>query len=321
MADSNMLRSEIPPPVAKIAIIGKGQFGVALAARLRATTPHSVVVTSRRSAIPPAQAVESAHVVVLAVPGSAHAALIPTIVDTLREGVVIVDASNRPFSNNCRAPSPEPASVALRKLLPSHVSIAKALNTLSAETLRSLSDRPAPGIAVPFAAERAAAQTVRALIEQLGFVPYQLGDLSAAGRIEDLPHTLFPRWRGTIVLCVVLWIWWILYSTLFTYVVHGKDGTAVSSWNSYPLSVYLATTGETAMTLFAITFLAGPLAIVLKALARPLPKWLVIWLQDRKQLGIAGFVFASAHTIAGAISAGHMDAGWMGQLYSVFGIT
>lgn len=320
MAD-RMLSLGALPPVLEIVIIGTGQFGAALAARLRATTPHSVVTASRRSTIPPAQAVESAHIVILAVPFSAHAVLIPSIVDYLRDDVVVIDASNRAFSQNCRAPTPEPAPVALRKLLPSHIALAKSLNTLSAETLRSLADRPAPGVAVPFAAEPAAAQTVRTLIEQLGFISYQLGDLSAAGRLEDLPHTLFPRWRATIALSVVLWIWWLLYSTLFTYVVHGKDGTPLSSWDKYPLSVYLATTGETAMTIFAITFLAGPLAIVLKALARPLPRWHVIWLQDRKQLGIAGFVFASAHTIAGAISAGHVDAGWKGQLYSVFGIT
>lgn len=114
------------------------------------------------------------------------------------------------------------------------------------------------------------------------------------------------------------------YSTLSTYVIHGGRGTPSRPWSKYPLSSFMASTGETAITLFALTFLAGPLALIAQVArgnaSKPFGKFFGSWLAMRKELGMVAFVFMAAHGIAGAISASHLDDGWKGQAYFVAGI-
>lgn len=86
----------------------------------------------------------------------------------------------------------------------------------------------------------------------------------------------------------------------------------------------MASTGETAMTLFALTFLAGPLALIAQVArgnaSAPFSKLFGHWLDMRKELGIVAFFFMAAHGIAGAVSASHLDDGWKGSAYFVAGI-
>ena len=65
----------------------------------------------------------------------------------------------------------------------------------------------------------------------------------------------------------------------------------------------MASTGETFMTLFAITYLGGAAATLeelprgasVKVFTGLMPKWL----DARKELGVAAFAFASAYGICG----------------------
>lgn len=78
------------------------------------------------------------------------------------------------------------------------------------------------------------------------------------------------------------------------------------------------------MTLFALTFLAGPLALIAQVIrgsaSKPFGRFFGHWLGMRKELGMVAFVFMAAHGIAGAISASHLDDGWKGGAYFVAGI-
>lgn len=303
-----------------ITIIGRGHFGSALAHYLQEKTLTSVTVASRSTEVKPSEAVRNADIIILAIPAYAYHTTVSEILPNIRDGVTVIDSSNTPLSI---LPKRTASSVhTVRKMLPESVHVAKALNTISAIRLTELTEVESytRSIMIPFASDEGAEKTVRSLISNMGFTPSYKGDLEFAEAIEAVPHTFFPAFKSTMILATIIWAWWILYSTLATYVIHGGRGTPSRPWDKYPLSMFMATTGETAQTLFAITFLAGPVATIFKSIGRPLGKTLIQWLDKRKQLGLAAFVFLSAHGIAGAISASHLDDGWKGQIYFVFGI-
>lgn len=114
------------------------------------------------------------------------------------------------------------------------------------------------------------------------------------------------------------------YSTLSSYVIHGSRGEPSRPLSKYPLSAFMASTGETAITLFALTFLAGPLALIAQVIrgnaSAPFGRFFGHWLGMRKELGMVAFVFMAAHGISGAVSASHLDDGWKGGAYFVAGI-
>lgn len=306
-----------------VTILGTGLFGRAIASHITSYAPqHAVTVASRSTSVTPASAVASADIIILAVPSSAQESVIEAIRPALRPDVIIFDVSNHPLRvlrTGQRMASP---AVTLARKVPDGVRVVKAFNTLSPQLLWS---RAALAARVPFAADDNAISDAREFIASLGFTPRHLGSLSsAAPDIEAIPHAMFPSLKGTVILSAIVWAWWILYSILSTYVIHGSRGEPSRPWDKAPLSILMASTGEAAMTLFAVTFLAGPAArfaqLVRGNVSKPFAKWFSSWLNARKELGLAAFVFVSAHGIAGAISASHLDDGWKGQLYFVFGI-
>ncbi|CAN8074302.1 unnamed protein product [Agarophyton chilense] len=331
--DSSAENLETPSrPVQHVVIIGNGHFGASLAqhiSRTAANTPYYTCShTSRNSLqLPLIPAVSQAHILILAIPSSAYQTFVPDIMPHLKEDVIIIDVANIPLSIPCLPSRSNFFSTAeLSKLLPSNVPIVKAFNTLSANLLTELNEKLVPlptNIVVPFAANEneSVSYRIRSFIMALGFTPYYMGQLqSSAKKMESLPHIFFPAYKSTVLVSAIVWIWWILYSILSTYVIHGSRGTPSRPWDKFPLSSFMATTAETAITLFAITFLAGPTSILYKKFSKQIPNLLKNWLNRRKQLGLSAFFFASAHAIAGAISASHLDDGWKGQLYFVPGI-
>lgn len=324
MTDSST--SFVPAGPQKVAVIGTGHFGNSLRVQIqRAATEYTVSQASRSTQIPISDAIENANIIILAIPTSAFEATVHAIASELREGTIVVDVSNRPlsvFGHRNQEPS---YALSLQKLVPPGVHIAKAFNTLSANYLTELNDRDnffPTNVYVPFAADHPdAIQSMNALIKSMSFIPTHCGAIAdTATKLESAPHRLFPDYKGTFILATIVWTWWILYSTLSTYVIHGGRGEPSRPWDKYPLSMFMATTGETAMTLFAITFLAGPVAILFKLFGKRIRGKLEVWLDRRKQLGLVAFLFVGAHGIAGAISASHLDDGWKGQLYFVMGI-
>ena len=177
--------------MAVVAVIGAGKLGGALARRARAAG-HTVRVAGRGDgaafrervalAVPGAQAssvedaVQGADLVVLALPLGEHRRLDPTLL----AGHVVVDAMNDwPAQGSARsATAGEDSSVRVQRDLPG-ASVVKAFNhigyhDLDDEPLRGASPRRALAVAGD---DRAAARTVAAFIESLGFDAVDAGPL------------------------------------------------------------------------------------------------------------------------------------------------
>ena len=312
----------------KVAILGTGLYGRAIADRIRHFTSLEVAVGSRspsptNSTVSHLQAIENAQIIIFAIPASAYTTVIENLKDHISQGATIIDISNRPLSMKFTQDTVSNA-VLLKKQVPSHMSIVKAFNTISSYDISpnvSTKDLPVVQIA---ADSSSAIERVSYLARAMRMIPVHFGGLDSAIELEKASHRLFPLWKVPITISLIIWTWWILYSTLSTYVIHGSRGTPSRPWMYYPLGMVMATTGETAMTCFALTYLAGPVAILMqltrKSTSKPFGKFMGTWLGIRKELGIIAFAFVSTHGIAGAISASHLEDGWKGQIYFVFGI-
>jgi 8-hydroxy-5-deazaflavin:NADPH oxidoreductase len=178
-----------------IAIIGAGNVGKALAGSFKraghnvtiaAAHPEHAAAAAREigatAAASNAEAIAGSAIVVLAVPESAHDAIVADIAEAAR-GKVVVDVSNRPTPNVAGAPT----SVAeeLQTRLPNS-SVIKAFNTLFATRQ---ADPESGGLKVDgFVAgdDEAAKKTVLAAVESVGFRPVDAGPLAAARTLEGM---------------------------------------------------------------------------------------------------------------------------------------
>lgn len=309
-----------------VVVIGTGFFGNSITSYIRRVAPeYTVTQTSRSLTPPPEQCVQGADIVFLAVPSHCYPSVSESINSALQPHTILIDVANRPLRLiPFRFRDQDSSAITLHKLVPQNVHVVKAFNTVSANYLTELNEQDElPGNEnLPFAAnDQHAIQTMKAFCKDLQFNPLYRGTLEqTAPNMEHAPHRFFPLYKTSFIMAGIIWTWWILYSTLSTYVIHGRRGTPSRPWDKYPLSMFMATTGETSMTLFATVFLAGPVATALKRFGRRFPNYLINWLNRRKQIGLVAFLFASAHGIAGAISSSHIDDGWKGQFYFVLGI-
>ncbi len=311
----------------RIAVLGTGLYGRALENRLKSSGQFQVTVGSRRAEVTGASfedAAAGAAVVFLAIPRHAYSEVVARIASGMARGAVLVDISNSPLS---RPHGPDDVSSAegLQKIAPKEVTVVKAFNTLSSYDVDTKGVTKASMPVVHIACSNPdALNMISAVVTRMGMIPVHNGDLSTARELEHHPHRLFPTWRKAVYLSIIVFLWWLLYSTLSTYVIHGRRGTPSRPWSKYPLSSFMASTGETSMTLFALTFLAGPIASIMQlvrgSVSRPFGSVFGSWLAMRKELGVLAFFFATAHGIARAISVSHLDDGYKGQLYFVMGI-
>ena len=182
-----------------VAVIGTGNFGRALASKVRAAGLE-VVVGSRRPGpgLVPLERAFAERVVVLAVPVFSWSDL---PLHCLQPGAVVVDCSNR----TSRARPGQPAQAEqLLPLLPPGVALVKALNTVSAYSLEN------PGLfsiaAVPVAGSSTAARrTVAAILQRCGFTVQDLGGMEHAVTIENIPLSLFPAWTRPALISLLIW--------------------------------------------------------------------------------------------------------------------
>ncbi|XP_037088983.1 metalloreductase STEAP3-like [Pollicipes pollicipes] len=145
---------------------------------------------------------------------------------------------------------------------------------------------------------------VAQLISDMGFTPADMGGLAAARKIEKIPLQLFPSWKTSVIVTLVIFIFFWIYS-LFKYQIC----TNIESNAPWDVDVFtnvlmvnfnraLAMTG---ITLLAATYLPGVLAAYLQ-LKRgtkysQFPQWLNKWLLTRKELGLAALMLAVLHGI------------------------
>ncbi len=174
----------------KIAIIGAGNVGGALAAKW-AKAGHSVTVAGRdqektrakadqvgANAATPADAVKDADVVVFAVPSATLVEVAKGLGDL--KGKVLIDATNimGPAARTSESPA-----LALAKAVPG-AKVVKTFNTAFAQIHAETQGKAEKPSQVLVGDDADAKDTVKVLIEEAGFEPWDAGGLDLAPDLE-----------------------------------------------------------------------------------------------------------------------------------------
>ncbi|MXQ80569.1 hypothetical protein E5288_WYG009184 [Bos mutus] len=207
-------------------------------------------------------------------------------------GKILIDVSNNMRVNQY----PESNAEYLASLFPDSL-IVKGFNVISAWALQ-LGPKDASRQVYICSNNIQARQQVIELARQLNFIPVDLGSLSSAREIENLPLRLFTLWRGPVVVAISLATFFFLYSFVRD-VIHPYARNQQSDFYKIPIEIVNKTLPIVAITLLSLVYLAGLLAAAYQLYYgtkyRRFPPWLETWLQCRKQLGLLSFFFASVH--------------------------
>ncbi|XP_017294961.1 metalloreductase STEAP3 [Kryptolebias marmoratus] len=286
-----------------IGILGTGDFSRSLAKRLLAAG-YQVVVGSRTPkrfvALFPEEAevttqmeaASQADVVFVAVYPEHHPTLVA--VKPALAGKTLVDVSN-----GLRPSAFGPSNA---ELLADHFpesAVVKGFNTVSAWTLQR---GPRDGNRQVFLCSdsQKAKNSVKQICHRMGFVPVDMGLLSASLEIENMPLRLFPSWRVPIVCSAALFAFFYLYNfardVLHPYVTANK-----SAFYKMPIDTVNLSLPSAALVMLALVYLPGLCAAVLQLRRgtkyRRFPGWLDRWLTARKQFGLCSFLCAALHAV------------------------
>ncbi len=145
-----------------------------------------------------------------------------------------------------------------------------------------------------------ARQQLIEMARQLTFIPVDMGALSSAKEIENMPLHLFTAWKGPVLTAVALSIFFFAYSFVRD-IIHPYMKTRQSFFYKIPLEIVNRTLPVVAIVLLALVYLAGQLAAVYQLIYgtkfRRFPLWLEGWLESRKQLGLLSFFFGCIHVL------------------------
>lgn len=305
-----MLRSDMPI----VAVLGTGRYGRALKTRL-INAGYDVRVGSRTPDQTAGQhqstdAVAGASIVFLCVPPFAHRRLMQSLAPHMKNGTILVDIANHGLAAPPRKDVPSIAE-RLVELAPKNVIVAKALNTLAAETLEK---DPLPTVVPPPARiacdDRAAAERLATVMSDITLAPFIVGPLHRARDLERQAHTQFPSWHIPSYVSVIVFVFWLTYYSIYTYVAKVPSNLDGVEWqpirpnaDELPIKMLVHSAAESAMTMFGLTFIAGPIATMIQLFRRngskPFSPWLTAWLNIRKELGLLGLLFMVPHGIAG----------------------
>lgn len=141
---------------------------------------------------------------------------------------------------------------------------------------------------------------VAQLCRRLGFIPIDMGLLSSALNVENLPLHLFPCWRVPLLCTLLLFAAFYAYNfardVLQPYVTQGKN-----QFHKMPIETVNVTLPSVALVLLSLVYLPGLGAAALQLRRgtkyRRFPGWLDRWLQCRKQLGLCSFLCAALHAV------------------------
>jgi len=306
----------------KICVMGSGDFGRALAGRL-AASGYPVSIASRnpdknRSLIPSGVEVSGlssaacADLIIVAVPMDFY----HTLPANLLKGKVVVDVSNR---STIKAKTTESQAEQLARLLPES-SVVKSFNVLSAYSLESGGMQGSKQVFVA-GDDVFARDLVSGVVRGAGFTPVDLGCLSAARTIEDIPVAVFPQWR--VPFYIHLSIFTFIYILGFVKfqicwpITWSADGKFLwHLWNHIPMDNTNKALAVHALTTLALCYLPGVLAGWLQIYRGTkysrFPAWLDNWLKMRKQLGLLMLFAASIHA---CLSVAYMSPTYQGLVY------
>ncbi|XP_007896358.1 metalloreductase STEAP2 [Callorhinchus milii] len=286
-----------------VGILGSGDFAKCLAIRL-IRSGHSVVIGSRNPKqaagfFPPLvdvthqeDAVTKTNLLFVAIHREHYASLWD--LKHLLVGKLLVDVSNNVRINQY----PESNAEYLASLFPDST-VVKGFNVISAWALQSGPKDANRQVYICSNVVEARQQVIE-LARQLDFIPVDMGTLSSAREIENMPLHLFTLWKGPVLVAIGLATFFYIYSFIRD-IVHPYVKNKQSDFYKIPIEIVNKTLPVVAITLLSLVYLAGLLASAFQlnygTKYRRFPMWLEHWLQCRKQLGLLSFFFASVHTV------------------------
>ncbi|XP_060638276.2 metalloreductase STEAP2 [Anolis sagrei] len=286
-----------------IGIIGSGDFAKSLTIRLIRCGYH-VVIGSRNPKFAAEffphvvdithheDAVGKANLIFLAIHREHYAALWD--LKHLLVGKILVDVSNNMKVNQY----PESNAEYLASLFPDSF-VVKGFNVISAWALQLGPKDASRQVYICSNSVQARHQVIE-LARQLNFIPLDLGALSSAREIENLPLRLFTLWKGPVIIAISLATFFFIYSFIRD-VIHPYVKNQQSDFYKIPIEIVNKTLPVVAITLLSLVYLAGLLAAAYQLYYgtkyKRFPPWLESWLQCRKQLGLLSFFFASVHVV------------------------
>jgi len=309
----NKIEGYTPPPPdynkivensPNIYIIGSGDFGRALAARL-AKSGYNVTIASRDGGTRNSDLVpigvrlctlsdlSAADIVIVAIPFKFYSSL-PA---GLLSGKVVVDVSNRATVNRTSELS---QAEHLAKLLPNS-KVVKSFNVLSAYSLENGGLQGSKQVYVA-GDDREARDLVSTVVRSAGFTPVDMGLLVSARTIEDIPVSVFSQWRIPFLIHLAIFVFlYILSFAKFQicWPLTWSDNFLWELWNHIPMDNTNKTLAVHALVTLALCYLPGVIAGWLQIFRGTkysrFPNWLDNWLKMRKQLGILMLFAASIH--------------------------
>lgn len=297
------IRLSNPDIVLSVAVLGTGLYGRALFKRLQDAGSFDVRWGSRAPTgvqVSHVEAVTDASVVLLAVPPDAYKTVVEHLSTYFKSSAVVVDVSNHPLFDPPAQAAPSNAE-RLDVLLPDSVVVAKAFNTIPAHEIASHHGLTGMSVVHIACDSVDATHCLADMCLKMGFSPSHYGGLNTASGLECHPHRLFPTWQLPVFVTVTVALFWACYMTSWNYLIpKGAGETMQSDWSSYPISMLNTTAASTAMILFSITFLVGPLAtmrqLITGSASKPVGPIFGAFLGMRKELGVIGFVLLALHT-------------------------
>eukprot|EP00850_Spirogloea_muscicola_P005452 SM000025S08347 [mRNA] locus=s25:82935:85796:- [translate_table: standard] len=279
----------------RVAVIGLGMFGTALGTRMSRAGFHVVFGSrsgkvSKQFPIPEhcevasvKRAIFLADIVILAVPAWSLQALIQEAEQALA-GKIVVETSN-PGAVPKLAGQPSMGEM-VAKMLP-HSQVLKCFNTCSAYQLRASDTYGGPKVVELCGKSTRAKTALATMIYDMGFTPADIGGIAGAARMEAMPMKFFDKWRQA--LCVTFFM-----SLPLTVYLIVRDQWEAEGFSHIPASGGSKLTGWLSLYLLTATYAAGLIATVAP---KPLYKWMIRWLELRKQLGLLAFLFGAVHGV------------------------
>ncbi|XP_059822297.1 metalloreductase STEAP3-like isoform X1 [Hypanus sabinus] len=286
-----------------VGILGSGDFARSLASRLICSGygvivgsrypkrsgglfPSTVEVTSQR------QAIDRVNIIFVAVHHE-HYSTLSELRDCLT-GKIVVDVSNNVEVNV----SEESNAERLASLFPESM-VVKGFNVISAWALQSGARDGSKQVLICSDSQEARC-VVSEITRNMGFIPVDMGSLSSAREIENLPLHLFPSWKIPVLLTVVLFVLFYAYNFIRS-VIHPYVMKKQNRFYKIPIDVVNATLPCVSFEMLSLVYLPGVLAAAFQlrngTKYKRFPHWLDQWLQQRKQLGLLSFLCAGLHAV------------------------
>ncbi|XP_066467951.1 metalloreductase STEAP3 [Tiliqua scincoides] len=286
-----------------VGILGSGDFARSLSMRL-VCSGFKVVVGSRNpkrnECLFPtaaevtfqADAIKKTDIIFVAV-FREHYTTLCDLSDEL-SGKILVDVSNSTEINHHKESNAE----YLASLFPA-CSVVKGFNVISAWTLQS--GARDGNKQVPICCDnQEAKRAVSELAHMLGFTPLDMGSLSSAREVENIPLRLLPAWKIPVFLALGLFLCFYTYNFI-RQVLHPYIREQKNKFYKMPVEVVNTTLPCVAYVMLSLVYLPGVLAAIFQLYYctkyRRFPDWLDQWLQHRKQIGLLSFFCAALHAV------------------------